>query len=181
MPRMLISILTAWLLLCGVAVADMARFSTPAGSDEVVEADDKAVALRYDSGLWNIEPRQSKYRMFALVTHSETNVSGMVVYRGEPATEQEVRERVVAELDMFKEHEVEFTRREVNGVPVLFVRAVATKSDGNDVVVRSYYWMGDNGVVDYAVMTPGSEFEQHRGAVMDLLNGLEITTQRTAH
>ncbi len=180
MRRMLIASLASWLLLTGAAVAETQRFSTPSGSESVAEADDKAVALRYDSAAWSVESRPSKYRMFALVTHSNENVSGMLVYRGEPASEQDVRERVNAELDMFKDHDVDFSRREVNGEPVLFVQGVATKSDGNDVVVRSYYWMGDNGVVDYAVMAPGKDFAQHRDAVMDLLNGLEITAHRAA-
>lgn len=180
MPRKLVASIAAWFLLTGVAVAEMSRFSTPSQSDEVVEADDKAVAVRYDGDTWAVEPRPSKYRMFALVTHDDESLSGMLVYRGESASEQDVRERVEAELDMFKDHEVNYSRREVNGVPVLFVRAVATKSDGSDVVIRSYYWISENGVVDYAVMTPGQDFEQHRDAVMDLLNGLEITTERAA-
>ncbi|MEX1081520.1 MAG: hypothetical protein WEC99_05840 [Halofilum sp. (in: g-proteobacteria)] len=181
MPRTLIVALAALTLLAGTAVAETARFSTPSESDQVEEADDKAVALHYDSELWSVESRPSKYRMFALMTHEDENVTGMIVYRGEPASEEEVRERVVAELEMFKDHEVDFSRREVNGVPVLYVDAVASKSDGSDVVVNSYYWMGENGVVDYAVMAPSDGFDQHRDAVMDLLNGLEISAERAAN
>lgn len=181
MIRMLVASAAVWLVLCGPAVAEQASFSTPPASREVVQAEDAVVSLRYDANAWAIAPRQSKYRMFAIVTHSDAKVSGMLVYRGEPATEEAVRERAVAELEMFPEHEVEFSRRTVNGVPVLFMKAIATKSDGNDLVVRSYYWLGASGVVDYAVMAPREQFDRHRESVMGLLNGLEINEARAAH
>lgn len=181
MIRTLVAAAAAWLVLCGPVAAEKPQFSTPSTADKSVEADDKAVALRYDQKAWKVNTRPSKYRMFAMVEHNDTDASGMMVYRGKQESEEEVRERAIAELEMLKDHEVEFSKRSVNGVPVLYMKARATKSDGNDVIVRTYYWMSPNGVVDYAVMGSPKDFRKHGDSWMDLLNGLEITEARAAH
>lgn len=180
MTRTLVAAAAAWLLLCGAATAEEPEYSTPSTADQEVEAEDKAVKMRYDQGAWEVKTQPTKYRMFAMVEHNDTNVGGMLVYRGEAASEEEVRERAIAELEMMDDHEAEFSKRTVNGVPVLHMKARAKKKNGDDIVVRSYYWMSPNGVVDYAVMGSPEDFEADGDVWMDLLNGLEITEARAS-
>lgn len=180
MTRTLVAAAAAWLVLCGSAMAEVPQYVTPPEADKRVEAGDKAVALNYDQDAWQVSTRPSKYRLFAMMQHKDANVTGMLLYRGEPASEKEVRERAIAELEMLKQHKVEFSKRTVNGVPVLYMKARAKKSDGDDLIVRSYYWISPNGVVDYAVMGSPEDFEAHGDTWMDLLNGLEITEVRAA-
>jgi hypothetical protein len=181
MTRTLVAAAAAWLVLCGSsAAAEGPKFSTPPSADQQVEAKDKAVTVRYDQDAWEVKPRVSKYRLFAIVQHNDADVSGMLLYRGDSASEKEVRERVTAELEMMDDHEAEFSKRTVNGVPVLHMKARAKKKNGDDIVVRSYYWFSPNGVVDYAVMGPPEDFEADGDAWMDLLNGLEIAEARAA-
>lgn len=178
MIRTLVAAAAAWLVLCGPVAAEVPEFVTPSEADQRVEAKDKAVALSYDEEAWEVSTRPTKYRLFAMVQHNEANVTGMLVYRGESASEEDVRKRAIAELEMLKQHKVEFSDRTVNGVPVLFMKARAKQSNGDDLIVRSYYWISPNGVVDYAVMGSPEDFEAHGDAWMDLLNGLEISEAR---
>lgn len=181
MTRTLVAAAAAWLALCGSsAAAEAPQFFTPSEADQHIEAKDEAVALRYDQEAWKVNTRPTKYRLFAMVQHNEANVSGMLVYRGESASEKEVRERAIAELEMMKQHKAEFSKRTVNGVPVLYMKARAKKSNGDDLIVRSYYWISPDGVVDYAVMGSPEDFKADGDAWMDLLNGLEIAEARAA-
>lgn len=180
MMRTLVAAAAAWLVLCGPVAAEVPEFFTPSVADKSIEAEDKAVALRYDQDAWEVSTRPTKYRLFAMVQHNEAKVSGMLVYRGESASEKEVRERAVAELEMMKQHKAEFSKRTVNGVPVLYMKARAKKSNGDDLIVRSYYWISPDGVVDYAVMGSPEDFKADGDAWMDLLNGLEIAEARAA-
>lgn len=161
----------------GPLMAGQARFTTPESAGGVLEARDLPFALHYDKAKWAISPQRSNFRLLARVTHKSAPVSGAFVYRDQPASEEAVRERARHELETaFAEFEIaEFEQRRVNGTPVTFMRARATTPKGSRVVVRSYYWMGPNGVIDYSLVAKAAAFEDQRQAIIDLLNGLEIS------
>lgn len=180
MIRMLVAA-AAGLLLSAAVAADPAEFSTPAGADEVLEAKDLPFALRYHADHWSLQPQSSDFRLLARVLHKDSAISGAFVYRDEPASEDAVRERARGELDdAFAHHDVGFRERVVNGTPVLYMKGRATSADGTEVVIRNYYWSGPDGVADFSVLARPAVFEQHREAIMGLLNGLEIEGDATA-
>jgi hypothetical protein len=143
----------------------------------VLEARDLPFVLHYDEAQWKVSPQRSNFRLLARVTHKSAPISGAFVYRDEPASEQAVRERARGELESaFADFEIDgFEQRRVNEVSVLFMRASATTPDGNDVAVRSYYWLGPDGVIDYSLVARDTAFADRRQAIMDLLNGLEVS------
>lgn len=160
----------------GPLMAAEAQFTTPGSAGEVLEAKDLPFALHYDGGQWAISPQRSNFRLLARVTHKSAAISGAFVYREQPASEEAVRERAREELDTaFADFEIEgFEQRRVNGAPVMFMRARATTPEGSRVSVRSYYWLGPDGVADYSLVARDAAFSDERQSVMDLLNGLEI-------
>lgn len=171
--------LAAALLLAlahGPLMAAEAKFTTPGSAGEALEAKDLPFALHYDGTQWAISPQRSNFRLLARVTHKSAAISGAFVYREQPASEQAVRERAREELDTaFAEFEIEgFEQRRVNGTPVMFMRARATTPEGSRVSVRSYYWIGPDGVADYSLVARDAAFSDQRQSIMDLLNGLEI-------
>ncbi len=167
------------LLLLSITTAagagDLPAFSTPDAADEALRAKDLPFRLHYDAGQWEIRPQRSQLELLARVTHRDGAVSGAFDYRLEPLTEDEVREREIAELEAaFTSHTVEgFERRRVNGHEVLFMRARATTADGQDVVVRSYLWRGETGTADYGLVVDAERFDNYREHMVDLLNGFD--------
>ncbi len=161
----------------GPLMAADAQFTRPASAGEVLEAKDLPFTLHYDEAQWAVSPQRSDFRLLARVTHKSAGVSGAFVYRDQTASEKTVRERARHELDTaFAEFEIAgFEQRRVNGTPLMFMRARATTPEGDRVVVRSYYWIGPNGVIDYSLVARAAAFEDQRQAIMDLLNGLEIS------
>ncbi len=179
--RCRIKSLPAWLgaavvLASGVAMAGSEKVTTPDTADDVLEASGLPFALRFASGQWAVSPQSSDFRLLARVTHQEHPISGAFVYRDEPASEDAVRQRARDELaSAFESHEVSgFSPRVVNGAPVQFMRARGMTDDGREFVIRSYYWMGSEGVADYSLVAGRDIFEDQRETIMDLLNGLEI-------
>ena len=173
---LLVSIATA------VGAADPSTFSKPEAADEVLEAKDLPFRLHYDSAQWEIRPQRSQLALLARVIHKEGAISGAFDYRREPLTHEQLREREIEELDSaFQSHEVEgFERRRVSGHEVLFMRARATTADGQEVVVRSYLWRGEQGVADYGLVVDAERFEDHAPAMIDLLNGFDRAADREA-
>lgn len=162
--------------LAGPVAADPPRFTTPDAASEVLEAKDLPFSLRYDPEQWRVGPQQSKFPLLARVVHRNGQVSGAFVYREQVESEADTRERAREELDnAFESYEIEeFGQRVVNDAPVLFMKADATTADGTEVAVRNYYWHGPEGVADYGVVANREALDEHREAMMDLLNGLEI-------
>ncbi len=167
------------LLLFSMATAagagELPAFSTPDAADEVLRAKDLPFRLHYDTGQWEIQPQRSQLALLARVTHRDGTVSGAFDYREEPLTEDELREREIDELETaFESHTVEgFERRRVNGHEVLFMRAGATTADGQEVVVRSYLWRGEQGTADYGLVVDAERFDDYRERIIDLLNGFD--------
>ncbi len=171
----------AAVLCSGVAAAEPERYGTPEAADEVLEASGLPFALRFASDQWAVSPQSSKFRLLARVTHEEQPISGAFVYREKKSSEEEVRQRAIDELEAaFDSHQVAgFAQRVVNGTPVYFLRANGITDDGREFVIRNYYWTGPEGVADYSLVARRDVFEAERGAIMDLLNGLEIASADT--
>lgn len=168
------------LLLVSIATTagatDLPTFSTPEAADEVLEAKDFPFRLHYATGQWEIQPQRSRLALLARVIHKDGAVSGAFDYRREPLTGGQLRDREVLELqNAFESHEIEgFERRRVNGHQVLFMRARATTADGQDVVVRSYLWRGEDGVADYGLVVDAERFEDYGARMIELLNGFDM-------
>lgn len=156
--------------------ADSPTFSKPDAADEALEAKDLPFRLHYDTAQWEIRPQRSQLALLARVIHKEGAISGAFDYRREPLTLEQLREREIEELESaFENHEVAgFERREVNGHEVLFMRARATTADGQEVVVRSYLWRGEEGVADYGLVVDAERFEDYGPSMIDLLNGFDM-------
>ena len=165
-------------LTSAAGAADLPAFSTPDTADEALRAKELPFHLHYDSGQWDIKPQRSQLALLARVLHREEAVSGAFDYRAEPLTEEALREREIAELEAaFASHEIGgFERRRVNGHEVLFMRARATTADGQEVVVRSYLWRGEEGTADYGVVVDAERFNAYRQDMIDLLNGFDRRT-----
>ncbi len=155
--------------------SDLPAFSTPDTADEALRAKDLPFRLHYDTDQWEIQPQRSQLALLARATHRDGAVSGAFDYREAPLTEDELREREIDELEAaFESHEVDgFERRRVNGHEVLFMRARATTADGQDVVVRSYLWRGEEGTADYGLVVDAERFEDYREPMIELLNGFD--------
>ena len=154
---------------------DPPGFSTPDAADEVLRAREFPFRLHYAADQWDIRPQRSQLSLLARVTHRDGTVSGAFGYRREPLTAEELREREVAELEAaFGKHTIQgVERRRVNGHEVLFVRARATTADGEEVVVRSYLWRGEEGTADYGLVVDAERFDDYRRHMIDLLNGFD--------
>lgn len=158
-----------------VGASELPAFSTPDAADEVLQAKDLPFRLHYDPDHWEFQPQRSQLALLARVMHLEGEVSGAFDYREEVLTEDELREREIAELEgAFERHEIGgFERRRVNGHEVLFMRARATTSDGSDVVVRTYLWRGEQGTAEYGLVVDADRFDDYRQQMIDLLNGFD--------
>lgn len=176
------SVLLLLAMTTAAGAGDLPAFSTPGGADEALRAKDLPFRLHYDPREWEIQPQRSQLALLARVTHRDGAVSGAFDYRREPLTEEELREREVAELEAaFDRHTIEgFERRRVNGHEVLFMRARATTADGQEVVVRNYLWRGEGGTADYGVVVDAERFDDYRGRMLDLLNGFDRGEQSEA-
>ncbi len=170
-------ILATVLMPAGKVLAeDVPSYSRPEGAEEVLRAKDLPFRLWYDKDKWQIAPQRSKLRLLARAVHKDGQVSGAFVYRENDESVDAIRERAVSELETaFASHEVaDFSRRSVNGLEVLFMRANATTEDGTNVIVRNYYWKGPEGVADYGLVANEDMFERYGKDMRDLLNGLEL-------
>jgi len=166
----------AWMPSGAALAEDVASYSRPDGAEEVLRAKDLPFRLWYDKDKWKVAPQRSKLRLLARAVHKDGNVSGAFVYRENDETMDEIRERAVGELETaFASHEVAgFSRRSVNGLDVLFMRASAKTQDGTRVIVRNYYWQGPEGVADYGLVANEAMFERYSDDILDLLNGFEL-------
>ncbi len=166
--------------LSGVATPlvaqDVPSYSRPDAASEALRGKDLPFQLWYDPAKWQVKPQRSNFPLLARAVHKDGHVSGAFVYRDERTSIEAIRERAVGELESaFDSHQVEgFSRRSVNGLDVLFMKATATSSDGTEVVVRNYYWQGPQGVADYGLVVNRAKFERYRGEMLDLLNGLRL-------
>lgn len=168
-------VLLLLLMTTAAGASEPTAFSTPDAADEALRAKDLPFRLHYDTEQWEIQPQRSQLALLARVMHRDGVVSGAFGYREEPLTEDELRQREIDELETaFESHEVDgFERRRVNGHEVLFMRARATTADGQDVVVRSYLWRGEEGTADYGLAVDAERFDDYREPMIELLNGFD--------
>lgn len=168
-------VLLLFSMTAAAGAGDLPAYSTPDAADDALRAKDLPFRLHYDTGQWEIQPQRSQLALLARVTHRDGVVSGAFDYREEVLTEDELREREIDELEAaFESHELKgFDRRRVNGHEVLFMRAGATTADGQEVVVRSYLWRGEQGTADYGLVVDAERFDDYRERMIDLLNGFD--------
>jgi len=155
---------------------DVPSYSRPDAASEALRGKDLPFQLWYDPAKWQVQPQRSNFPLLARAVHKEGHVSGAFVYRDERESIEAIRERAVGELESaFDSHRLEgFSRRSVNGLDVLLMKASAISSDGTEVVVRNYYWQGPEGVADYGLVVNRAKFERFRGDMLDLLNGFRL-------
>ena len=168
-------VLALSLLPLSGATESLPTFKTPDSADEVLAGSDQPFRLHFDSSHWQLRPQRSQLAALARVIHNDGAVMGAFGYRAEALTPEAVQQREERELaSAFAAHTIEgFERRRVNGQEVWLMRATATNAEGSDFVIRSYLWLGPEGTADYGLTVGADRFEQYRGQMLDLLNGLD--------
>lgn len=149
----------------------------PKNATKTLMSKKKFYSLAYDPSKWSEKPSTNDSAEFFL-EHESGDVYAMTIVERLTMTPEALRTAVITNAqEVAPDIRIvsEQTRR-VNGVDVMNLR-LEGNMNGVPITYYGYYWAGQPGTVQIVTFTGQNLFEEYKGDMLELLNGLQLKTK----